>query len=165
MLIDIKDLYKIYNEGQESEVRALGDEGVVQPHPGIQGAVEVIHLQRDGEGGHALARLALHGDVADGPHVGVPVVVGQADHIPQLDEADVPVVHLDGDRHDGGVLDGDHRPAVMYTGEGTVEQVNKVSFITPEGGVYFEAVIAFQAGMVTVAVSLAVALPLPSTVL
>ncbi len=35
-------------------------------------------------------------------------------------------------------------PAVMYTGEGTVEQVNKVSFITPEGGVYFEAVIAFQ---------------------
>lgn len=23
MLIDIKDLYKIYNEGQESEVRAL----------------------------------------------------------------------------------------------------------------------------------------------
>ena len=25
MLIDIKDLYKIYNEGQESEVRALED--------------------------------------------------------------------------------------------------------------------------------------------
>ncbi len=35
-------------------------------------------------------------------------------------------------------------PAVMYTGEGTVEEVHKVSFITPEGGVYFEAVIAFQ---------------------
>lgn len=34
-------------------------------------------------------------------------------------------------------------PAVMYTGEGTVEEINKVSFITPEGGVYFEVVIAF----------------------
>ncbi len=35
-------------------------------------------------------------------------------------------------------------PAVMYTGEGVVEKVNKVSFITPEGGVYFEAVIVFN---------------------
>ncbi|MBD5133342.1 MAG: HlyD family efflux transporter periplasmic adaptor subunit [Clostridiales bacterium] len=35
-------------------------------------------------------------------------------------------------------------PAVMYTGTGTVEQVNKVSFITPEGGIYFEVVIAFD---------------------
>ena len=34
-------------------------------------------------------------------------------------------------------------PAVMYAGEGTVEEINKVSFITPEGGVYFEVVIAF----------------------
>lgn len=34
-------------------------------------------------------------------------------------------------------------PAVMYAGEGTVEEINKVSFITPEGGIYFEAVIAF----------------------
>lgn len=34
-------------------------------------------------------------------------------------------------------------PAVMYAGEGVVEEINKVSFITPEGGVYFEAVIAF----------------------
>lgn len=29
MLIDIKDLYKIYNEGQESEVRALDGVGNV----------------------------------------------------------------------------------------------------------------------------------------
>lgn len=35
-------------------------------------------------------------------------------------------------------------PAVMYTGEGRVEQVNKVSFITPEGGIYFEVVIVFD---------------------
>ena len=35
-------------------------------------------------------------------------------------------------------------PAVMYTGEGWVEQVNKVSFITPEGGIYFEVIIAFD---------------------
>ena len=35
-------------------------------------------------------------------------------------------------------------PAVMYTGEGQVEQINKVSFITPEGGIYFEAIIAFN---------------------
>ena len=35
-------------------------------------------------------------------------------------------------------------PAVMYAGEGVVEEVNKVSFITPEGGVYFEAVITFE---------------------
>lgn len=35
-------------------------------------------------------------------------------------------------------------PAVMYTGEGVVEKVNKVSFITPEGGVYFEAVVVFN---------------------
>ena len=35
-------------------------------------------------------------------------------------------------------------PAVMYVGEGTVEQINKVSFITPEGGIYFEVVIAFD---------------------
>lgn len=34
-------------------------------------------------------------------------------------------------------------PAVMYAGEGTVEEINKVSFITPEGGIYFEVVIAF----------------------
>ena len=35
-------------------------------------------------------------------------------------------------------------PAVMYTGEGRVEQINKVSFITPEGGIYFEVIIAFD---------------------
>lgn len=35
-------------------------------------------------------------------------------------------------------------PAVMYTTEGRVEKVNKVSFITPEGGMYFEAVIVFD---------------------
>ena len=35
-------------------------------------------------------------------------------------------------------------PAVMYTGEGKVEQINKVSFITPEGGIYFEAIIVFD---------------------
>ena len=34
-------------------------------------------------------------------------------------------------------------PAVMYTGTGTVEKINKVSYITPEGGIYFEVVIAF----------------------
>ena len=35
-------------------------------------------------------------------------------------------------------------PAVMYTGEGRVEQINKVSFITPEGGIYFEVIVAFD---------------------
>lgn len=35
-------------------------------------------------------------------------------------------------------------PAVMYTGEGKVEKINKVSFITPEGGIYFEVIIAFD---------------------
>ena len=35
-------------------------------------------------------------------------------------------------------------PAVMYTGEGVVEKINKVSFITPEGGIYFEVIVAFD---------------------
>ena len=35
-------------------------------------------------------------------------------------------------------------PAVMYAGEGVVEQINKVSFITPEGGIYFEVIVAFD---------------------
>lgn len=35
-------------------------------------------------------------------------------------------------------------PAVMYTGEGVVEKINKVSFITPEGGIYFEVILAFD---------------------
>lgn len=35
-------------------------------------------------------------------------------------------------------------PAVMYAGEGKVEKINKVSFITPEGGIYFEVIIAFK---------------------
>ena len=36
-------------------------------------------------------------------------------------------------------------PAVMWsTAGGVVEKVNKVSFITPEGGIYFEAIIAFD---------------------
>ena len=35
-------------------------------------------------------------------------------------------------------------PAVMGSYEGTVEQVNKVSFISPEGAVHFEVVIAFK---------------------
>lgn len=35
-------------------------------------------------------------------------------------------------------------PAVMYTTqEGVVEKINKVNYITPEGGVYFEVIIAF----------------------
>ena len=36
-------------------------------------------------------------------------------------------------------------PAVMYTtADGVVEKINKVSYITPEGGVYFEVVVAFN---------------------
>lgn len=35
-------------------------------------------------------------------------------------------------------------PAVMRTCTGQVEQINKVSFISPEGAVHFEAVIAFD---------------------
>ena len=36
-------------------------------------------------------------------------------------------------------------PAVMYTSaDGVVEKINKVSYITPEGGVYFEVIVAFS---------------------
>lgn len=35
-------------------------------------------------------------------------------------------------------------PAVMQAFDGRVEKVNKVSYISPEGGVYFEAVIVFD---------------------
>lgn len=35
-------------------------------------------------------------------------------------------------------------PAVMQAFDGRVEKVNKVSFVSPEGGVYFEAVIVFD---------------------
>lgn len=35
-------------------------------------------------------------------------------------------------------------PAVMRTFTGRVEKINKVSFVSPEGGVYFEAVITFD---------------------
>lgn len=36
-------------------------------------------------------------------------------------------------------------PAVMYTSaDGVVEKINKVSYITPEGGVYFEVVVSFS---------------------
>ena len=35
-------------------------------------------------------------------------------------------------------------PAVMTTFPGTVEEINKVSYISPEGSVYFEVVVAFD---------------------
>lgn len=35
-------------------------------------------------------------------------------------------------------------PAVMDSFNGTVEKINKVSYISPEGSVYFEVVIAFD---------------------
>lgn len=36
-------------------------------------------------------------------------------------------------------------PAVMYTSaDGVVEKINKVSYITPEGGMYFEVIVAFN---------------------
>ncbi len=35
-------------------------------------------------------------------------------------------------------------PAVMGTYSGTVEQVNKVSYISPQGGVYFQVVVVFD---------------------
>ncbi len=34
-------------------------------------------------------------------------------------------------------------PAVMRTFTGTVEKINKVSYISPEGAVHFEAVVVF----------------------
>ena len=35
-------------------------------------------------------------------------------------------------------------PTAMGTYTGTVEKINKVRFISPEGAVHFEAVVAFQ---------------------
>lgn len=35
-------------------------------------------------------------------------------------------------------------PAVMRTFTGTVEKINKVSYISPEGAVHFEAVVVFD---------------------
>ncbi len=50
--------------------------------------------------------------------------------------------------YEGDIKTGQHVdvsiPAVMRSFEGTVEKINKVSYISPEGAVHFEAVIVFD---------------------
>ncbi len=55
-------------------------------------------------------------------------------------------------------------PAVMRAFTGTVEKVNRVSYISPEGAVHFEAVVVFDnPGTLTAGMDASVSMPPPPT--